>query len=195
MYWDDLKIWSGRVPASPSLLLQLDTASTAKDVDLSWETSTGRWSSFEIFVNGVSSTIVEGDINSFSLKGLTAGAYQFVVKASDACGNTILSNEVTHQVEAAPEAEVKIIEAEIKPRKIFSRSRDTTWSVPGIDTCLDCAVTVFTRSGVKVYESTQYSSQPWDATFNGTALQDGVYSYVIKRNGETVKSGTVTIIQ
>lgn len=135
-------------------------------------------------------------VTRYELSDLVEGnSYRYFVAARDSCGNVTNSNEVAYFVTEKPAAEVEAEELAIAPRKIFSRSRDQSWAIAGIDACTDCAITIFTRSGVKVFETQRYTDSPWNGTFNGASLNSGVYSYVIKRNGTRVKTGTITLIE
>ena len=65
--------------------------------------------------------------------------------------------------------------------------------------CLSNAtVQVYNRYGSKVYESTNYRNQ-WNGTYNGKALPDATYYYVVKfdlaAGGFMQKRGDVTILR
>jgi gliding motility-associated-like protein len=72
-----------------------------------------------------------------------------------------------------------------------------SWGVTGLDQYPGTEVTVFDRSGQRVYYSLNYST-PFDGRINGRELSTGTYYYIIdtKKPGCTGGiSGSVTIIR
>lgn len=191
VYWDDLKLWIDKAPQMPKILLEAESAE--QSIKLKWSTtgSNQQWSGFEIVMNGnVVEKVNSGD-TEFSIKNLAPGnTYRLQVNAIDNCGNILASNEVIQALGESANPPTLI-----QPRKIFSRSRDTVWTIEGIDECSECIVTVFSRSGAKIFESANYRNSPWDGTLKGAALAEGPYSFIIKQNNKKIKSGTVTIIK
>lgn len=132
---------------------------------------------------------VSPSITRYEMENLEPGKnYRYQVIAKDNCGNLTASNEISFSLST------ETSDVAVAPRKIFSRSRDTHWKIDGMDQCADCVVTVFSRSGVKVFEGSQYATTPWGGSFKATTLSDGVYSFLIKRNGRVIKSGTITLM-
>jgi gliding motility-associated-like protein len=92
---------------------------------------------------------------------------------------------------------------EVEVPNIFTPNGDginDLFIVKNIETYANNSVTVFTRWGQKVYESTDYdNNMPWDGTdMQGNQLADGVYFYVITLDNPATfesedKQGTVTI--
>lgn len=70
------------------------------------------------------------------------------------------------------------------------------WLIENILTYPQCSVTIYDDKGVKVYDAKPYNND-WDGTFNGKALPDGVYYYIIRCDGEenTPKSGSITVLR
>lgn len=68
------------------------------------------------------------------------------------------------------------------------------WIIEDIESFPDCTVSIFNRSGKKIFEETGYT-QSWDATYNGNDLPEGVYYFVITCGGKQAKSGSVTVIR
>jgi gliding motility-associated-like protein len=69
------------------------------------------------------------------------------------------------------------------------------WAIDNLDTNPNAHVNVFNRYGEKLFTSIGYSS-PWDGRFRGAELPVGTYFYVIDpRNGQPVKTGSVTILR
>ncbi|RFZ85739.1 hypothetical protein DYU05_09125 [Mucilaginibacter terrenus] len=70
-----------------------------------------------------------------------------------------------------------------------------TWKLAKIELYPNCTVRIYNRAGQQVFSSTGYSI-PWDGTYNGKLLQPGVYYYVIDlKQGQGIRSGSVTIIR
>lgn len=100
------------------------------------------------------------------------------------------------------EVTVIVIPSCINVRSAFTPNGDgvnDTWKVYDNFACLSNAtVQVYNRYGSKVYESTNYRNQ-WNGTYNGKALPDATYYYVVKfdlaAGGFMQKRGDVTILR
>lgn len=69
------------------------------------------------------------------------------------------------------------------------------WKIKGIENYPRVVVQLFSRAGVKVYESKGYKT-PFDGTANGNVLPDGVYYYIINFGaGCPNLSGSLTIVR
>lgn len=69
------------------------------------------------------------------------------------------------------------------------------WIIKGLKDYDNCTVEIFTRYGRSVFRSNCYN-QPWDGTFNGTALPVGTYYYLIDlKSGEKPLSGPLTLLR
>ncbi|QKJ30409.1 gliding motility-associated C-terminal domain-containing protein [Mucilaginibacter mali] len=71
-----------------------------------------------------------------------------------------------------------------------------TWkfSLPGAVTFNITSVRVYSRAGMLVYQSNDYS-KPWDGTMNGQQLPAATYYYIIESDDRKKISGSVTIIR
>jgi len=71
------------------------------------------------------------------------------------------------------------------------------WIIPALSIYPNAVVTVFNRYGQKIFESRNYSNNPWDGSSKGTKQPNGSYVYYIKLNDNRnqVFQGTVTIIR
>jgi len=52
------------------------------------------------------------------------------------------------------------------------------WELPSVESFSDCILSIFDRSGRRVYEQKGYFNN-WDGTSNGKQLPEGVYYYVM----------------
>jgi len=70
-----------------------------------------------------------------------------------------------------------------------------TWEIGNIGIHEDAIVRVFTRDGMRVYESIGYY-KPWDGVYNGSVLKPGVYYFTIEvKKYERRFSGTITLLR
>lgn len=68
------------------------------------------------------------------------------------------------------------------------------WKIDILNSIRPASVTIYTRSGLKVFESSNYNND-WGGTHNGNPLPEGSYFYVIEGpRGETFK-GTITLLR
>jgi gliding motility-associated-like protein len=83
----------------------------------------------------------------------------------------------------------------------FSPNNDgvnDTWKIPSIDLYPKNKLTILNRNGSKVSDFSPYSpANEWTGTWNGAALPEGVYFYVLELNDEKNKilKGTITLIR
>ncbi|MDB4921614.1 gliding motility-associated C-terminal domain-containing protein [Mucilaginibacter sp.] len=69
------------------------------------------------------------------------------------------------------------------------------WNIEALFTYPESLTQIFDRYGKRVYQSMGYS-KAWDGTYNGTALPEGTYYYVIDLKNKTPKlSGWVFIVK
>lgn len=85
------------------------------------------------------------------------------------------------------------------PKVFFTPNADASnpkWVVENILEYPTCAVAIYDNKGIKVYESKPYLND-WDGTYNGKALPQGVYYYIIRCDGEEniPKTGSITILR
>ena len=94
-------------------------------------------------------------------------------------------------------AQVKVYKKIVIP-SVFSPNADginDTWYIIGLDAYSESLLTVYTRSGQKVFTNIG-GSIAWDGTYNGKLLPDGVYYYVIDlKNSTPMLSGYITILK
>lgn len=94
-------------------------------------------------------------------------------------------------------AQVKVYKKIVIP-SVFSPNADginDTWYIVGLDAYSESLLTVYTRSGQKVFTNIG-GSIAWDGTYNGKLLPDGVYYYVIDlKNSTPMLSGYITILK
>ncbi|SHN25270.1 gliding motility-associated C-terminal domain-containing protein [Mucilaginibacter sp. OK098] len=92
---------------------------------------------------------------------------------------------------------VKVYKKIIIPNT-FSPNNDginDQWNIEALFTYPESSTLVFDRYGKKVYQSIGYS-KAWDGTYNGSALPEGTYYYVIDLKNNTPKlSGWVFIVR
>jgi gliding motility-associated-like protein len=93
----------------------------------------------------------------------------------------------------------KAIVSLLNPHNAFTPNADAVdgiWTVDNILNFPSCGITIYDEKGVKVYEAKPYNND-WNGTFNGTALPDGVYYYIIRCDGEENKprSGSITLLR
>jgi gliding motility-associated-like protein len=81
---------------------------------------------------------------------------------------------------------------------VFSPNGDSIndkWEIAGLVAYTESVLCVYTRNGQMIYTTTGYS-KPWDGSYNGTILPEGVYYYTIDlKNGTPILSGYVTILR
>jgi gliding motility-associated-like protein len=68
--------------------------------------------------------------------------------------------------------------------------------IPGLALYPNAVVMVFDRRGQKVFETKNYTSNPWNGFYKGT-MQPDVYVYMIQLNDDKKQffKGTVTLIR
>jgi gliding motility-associated-like protein len=69
------------------------------------------------------------------------------------------------------------------------------WTIPEIENYPNAVVEIYSRWGEQVFHSVGYK-QKWDGTYEGKALPDGTYYFVIEFNGNREReTGPVTLIR
>jgi gliding motility-associated-like protein len=127
--------------------------------------------------------------NSLLLTDAVAGEYQFRL--------TVIDNDA---LSAFDDISILVTETGggIIIPKFFSPNNDTrndTWAIKNVSAIDGCLVTIFTREGRKVFESTSYDNTWNGNSSSGQKLNDGDYYYVIKCDGSILTSGGVRIIR
>ena len=73
-----------------------------------------------------------------------------------------------------------------------------TWVIKGIELYPNNLVSIFTRWGQKIYQTSSYSSDKrWNGTSNSGDTMEGVYYYVIDLNdgSDVILKGTLTVLR
>jgi gliding motility-associated-like protein len=68
------------------------------------------------------------------------------------------------------------------------------WIIPKIDELGTLHVKVYSRNGLLVYESTNYTNN-WDGTWKNMPLPAGSYYYIIDSSAKGIIKGVVNIIR
>ncbi len=86
----------------------------------------------------------------------------------------------------------------LNPKNIFSPNGDRNndlWQIKDIEKFPQCAVTVYDKKGIKVFEAQPYNND-WDGSVNGKQLPNGVYFYIITCEGDdNATKGSLTVIR
>lgn len=135
-------------------------------------------------------TLSKPDSALLILENLLPGTYSFVITVADG-----------DNLQASDEVSVIVREQDpiVKAFNTFSPDgkgdiTTETWHIENTDLITDCNVSVYTRQGIKVFESTGYNTE-WGGVYNGKILPNGVYFYVIGCPNSNKINGTVTLIR
>jgi gliding motility-associated-like protein len=126
---------------------------------------------------------------SLRLIDAVEGTYEFMLTVTDNDSLTATDN-VTILV--TPQGEGITIAKVITPN---GDQYNQTWKIGNVEAINGCLVSIFTREGRKVYETTSYDNSWSGIATNGQVLHDGDYYYVIKCDGAILASGGVRIIR
>ncbi len=123
-----------------------------------------------------------------SANNVPEGAYKFTFTVTD-------NDEQSH----SDEVEIIVTESGgfIKVEKIFTPNGDGSneyWEIENVESIAGCKLEIFTRTGKKVYETTNYQND-WDGQYNGNPLPKGDYYYIINCSGKTIKNGAFRIVR
>lgn len=119
---------------------------------------------------------------------ITRGGMQSVSVFRQGCSNTL-----TFMVDKSELA----YDPDFKIQNILTPNGDgynDTWEISILNSIRPAKVTVYTRAGLTVFESTNYQNN-WAGTYNSNPLPEGSYFYVIEGNGDVVIKGTITLIR
>ena len=72
--------------------------------------------------------------------------------------------------------------------------KNDMWVINNQSYIQECTISVYSRSGQKVFEATNYQND-WDGTFNGGPLPEGTYYYLILCDGQAIEKGDITILR
>lgn len=161
---------------------------------------------------GPDKTIIQGDKTEM---GATASAGTVEWSPADGLSTTGVQNPTASPLQtttyrltvkqdgctATDEVNIAVVPYCVKPMEAFSPNGDGVndlWLVT-TGACLQTAkVEVFNRYGARVFQHNDYKNN-WNGQYNGTALPEGTYYYIITYqliNGKTVyQKGNVTILR
>ena len=118
------------------------------------------------------------------LSGAAIGSYNYVLNVSSAQGCTATDSVL---ITVVPQTQLEIVD-------LFTPNGDgvnDTWEVNFLQNIGIYSIQVFSRGGLEVMQSENYSSD-WDGTFKGNALPEGTYYYIIRTDNKEFK-GPLTI--
>ena len=74
-------------------------------------------------------------------------------------------------------------------------NRNDTWLIEDIESYPPISVEIYNRFGKELYRNDKYDNS-WDAAYQGQALQDGTYYYVLRIEGNSkVFKGAVNVMR
>lgn len=75
--------------------------------------------------------------------------------------------------------------------------KNDAWTIPGLALYPKARVAVFNRTGQLLYESSDYTRQPWDGRYRGQLQPTGVYIYLVelKDDSRQIVKGTISLIR
>ena len=114
-----------------------------------------------------------------------SGIYQDTIQTSAGC-DSIVNLELSVQ-DCVGEFEISNI---VTPN---NDGQNDTWKVNDLTQINACLVTIYSRWGQPVYETTDYQND-WGGTKNGEPLPDGVYFYAIKCS-EKEYTGSINLLR
>ena len=106
----------------------------------------------------------------------------------------ILTGEVLGQCLARDTVKVKVSGGVNFPN-VFSPNNDGVndrWELPGLSSFSTCILTIFDKSGMRVFEMKGYDNK-WDGNWNGKPLPEGTYYYVMGCPDRTAMTGHLLI--
>lgn len=92
----------------------------------------------------------------------------------------VLMGEVSGQCIARDTVKVKVSGGVTFPN-VFSPNNDGVndrWELPGVSSFSTCILSIFDRSGMRVFEMKGYDNK-WDGTWNGKPLPEGTYYFIM----------------
>lgn len=119
---------------------------------------------------------------------ITRGGLQTVTVFRNGCANTL-----TFMVDKSELA----YDPDFKIQNILTPNGDgynDTWEISILNSIRPAKVTVYSRAGLTVFESTNYQNN-WNGVYNNNPLPEGSYFYVIEGSGDVVIKGTITLIR
>lgn len=87
-------------------------------------------------------------------------------------------------------------ELSVNPRKLFVPESEPFWQIEQMEYYEECNVIIFNKQGLALFEQKDYSNNPWDGTFKGQNVPEGVYYFVIRCEGsKNDKTGSITLMR
>ncbi len=142
-------------------------------------------------IEGGKYSIVTPDMPSTIVGNLELGNYIFQLTATDD-GGLVVTDRLNVFVTAPDEPPFAMAEL----TKLFTPNGDginDLWRSDALDQFSDCAVIIYNKLGLKVYEESNYQNN-WDGKDQaGRIVEEGAYFYVISCENNFVKRGGVRI--
>ncbi len=75
--------------------------------------------------------------------------------------------------------------------------KNDQWTIPGLALYPGARVSVFNRGGQLLYQSSDYTRNPWDGRYRGQVQPTGLYIYLVelKDNSRQILKGTISLIR
>lgn len=129
----------------------------------------------------------------------SATVLQPIAKPSVTTVYTLTAESTLSHCKSTDDVQIKII-AELYIPNAFTPNGDgknDKWNIPNLVLYPKAVVTIYNRYGTKIYETSNYTSNPWDGTVKGVQQPSGTYVYIVRMNDfiKQVFNGTVTIIR
>ena len=84
----------------------------------------------------------------------------------------------------------------VSPPKLFVPSSEEYWNIDQMEYYPECTVMIFNKQGMILYQNKDYSNNPWDGTYKGMPVPEGVYYFVIRcSEGTNDTTGSITIMR
>lgn len=129
---------------------------------------------------------IEGATNGIKLRVRPTKETTYTVVATSAAGCT-----ATASITVSPQDSLVIANV-LTPN---ADGKNDTWVIWGIDKYQNNSVKVMDRQGRTVFDRKNYTND-WDGTYNGSALPQGGYYYVVETNdGAKPKTGVLMIVK
>ncbi len=135
-----------------------------------------------------SASFNDANSNAPTLEGLVEGTYVIELTVTDSRGLTSSDQVMIN---------VRYSESQGIIPRYFSPNDDGVndlWEWPRIELYANSVLTVFNKSGQKIYEAVSYQNT-WDGKLDGKPLQEDAYYYVIKLADSDNITGAVRIVR
>jgi gliding motility-associated-like protein len=135
--------------------------------------------------NGTTSTDQDPTVFYFTNGTYVITQYAYgALGCVDSTSTTIVINTVTTEVNT-------LIPNAISPN---GDGKNDVWKLDFIDLLNpDASIQIFNRWGQTIYESIGYDF-PWDGTYNGNAVPEATYYYVIKISDTEIYKGSILVL-